>query len=72
MQLPNSDVAIVSEEKIVGYLLNSLHPDGVPKARFFDLFGFKVDEWEVLADALKLLGERSPVVETVDSVHGAK
>jgi hypothetical protein len=72
MQLPSADDAVVLREKVVGYLLNPHHPDGAPKARFFNLVGFEIDEWEVLADALKQLGERSPVVGSVDSAHGTK
>ena len=47
MQLPNADFAVVLREKVVGYLLNPQHPDGAPKAKFFDRVGFKIDEWEV-------------------------
>jgi hypothetical protein len=72
MQLPNADVAVVSQEKTARYLLNPLHPDGAPTARFFDLFGFNVDEWEVLADPLKEVGKRSRLVSSVDSVDGRK
>jgi hypothetical protein len=52
MKLPNEDAAIVAREKVVGYLLNSRHPDGAGKAGFFESCGFRAEEWHVLAAAL--------------------
>jgi len=53
MMLPEFAAAIVSEQKIVAYLLSFSHPDGRGKALFFSRFGFRVDQWQVFADALK-------------------
>ena len=72
MQVPHADAAIVSQAKIAGYLLNPLHPDGAGKAWFFRRLGFHVEQWEVLADALRELVARSEVTNRVDSKHGAK
>lgn len=72
MRVPDADNAIVSQEKIVGYLLNPLHPDGAGKAQFFAALGFRVEHWEVLAGALRDLIAGSEVKSRVDSVHGAK
>ncbi len=33
--LPNAERAVVSERKVVDYLLSETHPDGRGKARFF-------------------------------------
>ena|SRR5437867_10843013 len=46
MKLPNFDKAVVSEEKITGYLLNPLHADGAAKARFFAALGFRLEDWQ--------------------------
>lgn len=35
MKLPNPEVAIIDDEKLVGYCLNLLHSDGQHKARVF-------------------------------------
>lgn len=35
MKLPDREAAVVSEQKIVEYLLNPLHPEGSSKAEFF-------------------------------------
>ncbi len=53
MKLPNAHVAIVEQAKIVGYLLNPGHRYGASKARFFTNFGFRLDDWETLARALR-------------------
>ena len=58
MTLPNANLAEVSHEKIVSYLLNPQHPDGAGKAAFFFAAGFRLDRWEDLASALKGLAER--------------
>jgi hypothetical protein len=52
VKLPNHDQAVVPREKIVNYLLSLVHRDGRSKALFFSGFGFSVDAWQTLADAL--------------------
>ena len=47
-KLPNADRAIVPERKITAYLLCHTHPNGGPKAVFFERFGFRSTEWERL------------------------
>jgi len=53
MKLPNAAQAIVEREKIVEYLLNSMHRYGASKAAFFTRFGFRADNWELLAEAFR-------------------
>jgi hypothetical protein len=72
MRIPHADSAIVSQEKIVGYLLNPLHPDGAGKAWFFDRLGFRADHWQVLAEAFQDMVAHTEVTDQVDSLHGAK
>jgi hypothetical protein len=52
MKLPNLENAEVPREKIEGYLLSSSHHAGRSKAEYFSRFGFSVDSWKVLAEAL--------------------
>jgi hypothetical protein len=52
VKLPNPNQAVVPREKIVEYLLSLAHRDGRSKALFFSGFGFSVDAWQTLADAL--------------------
>jgi hypothetical protein len=72
MNLPNLESAVVSEDKIVGYLLNPAHPEGAGKAKFFLSVGFDADQWYLLATALLKMVETWPVVDYLESVHGAK
>ncbi len=57
MKLPNANLALVEREKIVNYLLNASHRYGSSKARFFAGYGFRVEEWAVLAEALRRHGQ---------------
>lgn len=52
MELPNIENASVPKAKITEYLLNTAHPKGQGKAKFFTEFGFSVAQWEALAEAL--------------------
>ena len=52
MKLPNFEKANIPREKITDYLMSSSHSDGRGKAAFFARFGFKVDSWQTLAEAL--------------------
>lgn len=52
MELPYLVNAIVPTEKITTYLLNAGHEEGGAKANFFMHFGFSLDDWQTLADAL--------------------
>ncbi len=52
MKLSNREHALVPREKVVDYLLSTTHRDGRHKAAFFSGFGFRVENWEDLVDAL--------------------
>jgi hypothetical protein len=72
MLLPDGENAQVDRAKITEYLLSASHPDGRSKAAFFMQFGFRVEEWGILASALKQLGTSNPVSSTVESQYGAR
>ena len=72
MKLPNLEAAVVSEEKIVDYLLNPQHPDGAGKAAFFAARGFRRDHGHLLSDALRRLVAENSVTSWMDSPHGQK
>jgi hypothetical protein len=65
-------VAVVAEDKVLGYVLNPNHADGASKARFFSGFGFHIDRWQELADALRGIAQEWPVTQTVETTHGRK
>ena len=72
MELPNAAHARVDRRKITEYLLCPSHPDGRSKAEFFRHFGFRIEEWAVLADALRKHGKAHPVRSIVDSAFGTR
>lgn len=72
MMLPKGDGAYVDRTKIIDYLLSLSHPDGRSKAEFFTRFGFKVEQWQVLAEALRMVGISNPVAATVESSFGTR
>src|SRR5208282_3734595 len=72
MKMPNADQAVVEREKIVDYLLNPGHRYGASKARFFAGFGFRLEEWERLADALREHGRIHGVVRTHETGFGPR
>ena len=53
MNLPRAEQAVIAQNKIENYLLNIGHPIGGDKARFFLRFGFRREDWVVLANALR-------------------
>ena len=72
MKLPNADKALVEREKIVGYLLNTAHPYGASKARFFAGFGFHAQRWELLAQALRRHAQHHGVKMMKETGHGPR
>ena len=72
MKLPNAEEAVVEREKIAGYLLNAGHRYGASKARFFHHFGFRVEAWEQLAQALLEHGQRNEVMRTRETGFGPR
>ena len=72
MMLPDAGQARVERNKVTGYLLSQSHPDGRYKAEFFMRFGFRSEEWRILAEALRAVGVANPVVAVVKSAHGVR
>jgi len=48
MQLPNSALAIIAQEKLTEYLLNTRHKRGGTKARLLAQFGYTIQNWRRL------------------------
>ena len=72
MHLPNANQAKVDKEKILNYLLCREHPEGGPKARFFERFGFDSSEWKALASALRKHGEKNDVSKMMETGYGKR
>lgn len=71
-KLPNAHLAIVEREKVVAYLLNPAHPDNGGKAAFLEALGFRRDQWQTLAQALRHLAMTGDVSASLQSGHGTK
>ena len=72
MKLPNPDKLVIEREKIANYLLNPEHRFGASKARFFTGFGFRIEEWERLATALREHGRRHEVARVRETGFGPR
>lgn len=72
MKLPNVEHIVVEKEKIAEYLLNPTHRYGASKARFFALFGFSAETWEILAKALRDHGQQNDVSKVKQTVFGPR
>jgi len=72
MKLPNAQTALVEREKITDYLLNSLHLYGAGKARYFLRFGFRLEAWEVFAQALREHGQQPEVTAKAETPFGPR
>ena len=72
MKLPNAEAAVVERAKIEGYLLNVAHRFGASKARFFTHFGFRLEAWEQLAQALLEHGQKHELKRTRKTGFGPR
>ncbi len=72
MTLPNAHLAVIERKKLVEYLLNAAHPDNGGKAAFFVALGFQIENWEMLAAALRSLALNSTVSQSIETLHGWK
>ena len=64
--------AFVAAAKTRDYLLNPTHPDGHDKAVLFASFGFRRENWQMLATALARHPVDNPVFKRVTSDFGMK
>ena len=70
MKLPGYEQAVVPERKITAYLLSLTHRDGRSKAIFFMRFGFTINEWQTLANALLLHAATHEIVSLEQTPFG--
>ena len=72
MKLPNGERAYVAREKITLYLLNRDNPDSESKANFFSRFGFDIEHWNGLAEALQLHAMRHAIAGIMENERGVR
>jgi len=63
MNLPNAKNAIISEEKLAGYLLDVFHRRGGSKAKLLISLGYDPQHWQVLSDDLRRQHLTAEVIE---------
>lgn len=72
MKMPNGYLAYATRDKLVGYLLNSWHPDGHSKAAYFRNAGFVPEAWQGFAEALAEVGRNGLLVAVSVSGYGQR
>jgi len=72
LKLPNGARAVVEERKITHYLLDPTNPRNQGKPGFFLRFGFTVEEWHIMASALRDHAMTYDVALTEDAEHGVR
>jgi len=72
MPVPDSEQAVVTQEKVYDYLLNTEHPDGGCKAMWFASLGYERENWRMLADDLLKIARTCKEFTTETSPFGVK
>ena len=73
MKLPNGDKAVVTQKKLLGYLLNPNHKDGKEHALLFErLLGINLTNANLLYDALIKAAVDEEAVPGQPSPYGEK
>jgi hypothetical protein len=69
---PNVENARVDDSKLYEYLLSLTHPEGGPKARFFDAIGYSKHNGNVLRSELLRLLRQNDYLEIIPTEFGDK
>lgn len=72
MKLPEAKNAIITEDKILYYILNKEHIYGKSKAEFFHRFGFDQNQYKVFVQNLIEHCKENEVKDIVDTFYGIK
>jgi hypothetical protein len=70
VRLPNVEIALVEQTKITQYLLSDENSGG--KSSFFAHFGFKIEDWHILQNALIHHATQNLVKRIMETPHGIK
>jgi hypothetical protein len=71
-QLPRAANAVLDDRKITQYLLNTAHPTGAAKAKFYMSFGFSPAHSGELKSALLDHPQNNPVTSQMSNPSGQK
>ena len=70
MTIPNADRAIISSEKLTGYLLNASHKRGGAKARLLLSIGYRTDDPQRLESDLRTQHLSMDITRTSANAYG--
>jgi hypothetical protein len=62
MEQPDRERILISDQKLIDYLLNPRHPDGQSKAWFLSRFGYSIANYPDLKAALLQIGQTGEVI----------
>ena len=71
-KLPNSRAAYIPDAKLLNYLLSPSHPEGGPKAAFFDSIGYSLVNAEALRSELLRIARDGILTKTESIECGEK
>lgn len=72
MKLPYYENVVVRPDKITAYLLSESHPNGRHKGSFFMRFGFSINNWQQLSNALLKHAEEHEIAGVEPSPFGTR
>jgi hypothetical protein len=72
LKLPNFQNAFIPKAKLLEYLLSPSHPEGGPKAVFFNQAGYTKEDADTLADQLLQIARRNEVFLHSENEFGRK
>ena len=72
MKLPGGTQAYIEDAKLKEYLLNTAHPVGGAKARYFHSLGFADSHIDVLRAELLRVARETEVASVSETIHGKK
>lgn len=72
MRIPNAEHAIIDQQKLVAYLLNTEHRRGGSKAALLGMFGYTPANWEQLAADLRRDHLSAAVTVESDTPYGRR
>ncbi len=72
MKLPNSENAYIPQPKLMEYLLSPTHPEGGPKAVFFNQVGYPRENADELSSILLDIARTNEITTHIANEFGKK
>ncbi|MCG8450897.1 MAG: hypothetical protein MI725_15125 [Pirellulales bacterium] len=72
MKLPNVENAVIEQDKLVRYLLDTQHRRGGSKAKLLDSLGYNAANWQLLAKDLRQHHLVADVIGQRDTIWGKR